>query len=108
MCEVNGRLLGHGSDEIKLLGRTIGRDSKGFYWEADEKHRDILLKEWVLESCKSVSAPASAAEKVAEGERPEMLVAEAGRLELLVPREIRCHSGFLRALSVDGASSTGG
>ena len=27
--------------EVKFLGRTIGRNERGFYWEEDSKHRDV-------------------------------------------------------------------
>lgn len=45
MYEVKGTVLGHGSDEIKFPGMTIGRNSEGYHSEADGKHRGILLKE---------------------------------------------------------------
>ena len=44
--EVKGQVMAEGNTEVKFLGRTIGRNERGFYWEEDSKHRDVLLEEW--------------------------------------------------------------
>ena len=50
--------MAEGSTEIKVVGRTIGRNERGFYWEEDSTHRDVLLEErrlgvlqWSFHSC---------------------------------------------------------
>jgi hypothetical protein len=57
--EVKGEIMKDGNAELKFLGRTIGRDEHGYYWEEDPKHRKILLEEWGMESCKGVATPVS-------------------------------------------------
>ena len=52
--EVKGQVMAEGNTEIKFLGRTIGRNERGFYWEEDSKHRDVLLEEWGLVYCNGV------------------------------------------------------
>ena len=43
--ELKGEVMPEGNSEVKFLGRTIGRNDHGFYWEEDPKHRNILLEE---------------------------------------------------------------
>ena len=74
--ELKGEVMREGSSEVKFLGRTIGRNDHGFYWEEDPKHLNILLEEWGLQSCNGVSTPVAAAE-LSEESKAEMLAHEA-------------------------------
>ena len=44
-----------GNSEVKFLGRTIGMNGHGFYWE-----------DWGLQSCNGVSTPVAEAEHCEE------------------------------------------
>ena len=64
--EVKGQVMAEGNTEIKFLGRTIGRNERGFYWEEDSKHRDVLLEDWGLVYCNGVSTLVATTEQCEE------------------------------------------
>ena len=64
--EVKRKVVAEGNTEIKFLGRTIGRNERGFCWEEDSKHRDVLLEDWGLVYCNGVSTPAATTEQCEE------------------------------------------
>ena len=64
--EVKGQVMAEGNTEIKFLGRTIRRNERGFYWEEDSEHRDILLEEWGLVYCNGVSTLVATTEQCEE------------------------------------------
>ena len=44
-----------------------GREhERGFFWEEDSRHRDVLLEEWGLVSCNGVSTPVTTTEQCEE------------------------------------------
>jgi hypothetical protein len=43
--------------EVKYLNRTVRWTSGGIEMEGDQKHGDILMKEWGMEQCKAVDTP---------------------------------------------------
>lgn len=55
--DVKGRIMNNPDDDNKLLGRVVGRQSGGYYWKADPKHKNILLEEWGISECKAVATP---------------------------------------------------
>ena len=64
--ELKGEILGNLHDEAKetsFLGRTIRITGDGLEFEGDVKHVQVLLDEWDMDKCKSVSSPGTADEK---------------------------------------------
>jgi hypothetical protein len=57
--EVKGDIMSDECTQLKFLGRVIRKDSEGFSWEEDQKHRRILLEEWGLTTCKGAATPVS-------------------------------------------------
>ena len=64
--EMKGQVMVEGNTEIKFLGRTIRRNERGFYWEEDSEHRDILLEEWGLVCCNGISTLVATTEQCEE------------------------------------------
>ena len=54
--DITGEILEEGC-EIKYLGRTIGRDSNGYYWHGDSKHVETLISELGMHDCNEVGTP---------------------------------------------------
>ena len=72
--EMKGEVLGNGYGEVlqtTFLGRTIRYTPAGYEYEGNPKHVKILLDEWDMESCKSLSSPGAAAEKASPREKEE-------------------------------------
>jgi hypothetical protein len=82
--EVKGDIMCDECTQLKFLGRVISKDSEGFYWEEDPKHRRILLEEWGLTTCKGAATPVSV-EKDLAGD-VEMESKEATRYRRAVAR----------------------
>ena len=81
---MKGEVLGNHPGEVQettFLGRTIRYTNKGYEYEGHQKHVRILIKEWDMEDCKSLSSPGAAAEKASPKlkaeEEQELGVAEA-------------------------------
>ena len=45
--EVKGQVMAEGNTEVKFLGRTIGRNERGFYWEEHPRVGDEVRMERV-------------------------------------------------------------
>jgi len=69
--EVKSEMLGPGKEEkseVKFLGRALRWRREGLEYEADEKHVEVLLREWGMCDSKAVCTPGTAEEKKTEGE----------------------------------------
>ena len=65
-------VLGFGRDDDrrgKFLGREITLHDWGVSFEGDAKHVNVLLDEWDMKNCKSVSSPGSGDEKEFEEDK---------------------------------------
>ena len=72
-----------------LSGRTVKWKSWGFEWEADEKHRKLLMEKFGYnEKTKSLNHNGETADHQDEGEDEEKLHKEEAT-ELCVSREIK-------------------
>ena len=78
--------------EAKFLNRSLRWTPDGLEIEGDQKHAEILIKEWGLENAKAVSTPGAKAGKLEDlqqdGERPEMAAADATKFRRGVARVV--------------------
>ena len=88
--EVKREILGEGYlSEVKYLGRTIRWTTQGIEWEHDPKHSDLLMKEYGMERCKTLSTPVCSEDFSKEGvvdTREPMDDAEARRFRASAAR----------------------
>ena len=58
--EIKATILGpegHHAQEMNVLNRSIRWTARGLEYEADQRHRQVVLKELELEHCKPVTTP---------------------------------------------------
>ena len=75
--DVKSTILGpesHQAQEIKVLNRSIRWTARGVEYEADPRHRLVILKELGLEGCKSVTTPYGPQEQGLLQDQGELLV----------------------------------
>ena len=70
--DIKMSMLDKEGQEVKYLNRTIRLTGRGLEIEGDGKHRNILLQEWGMESCRGVDNPWSE-EVAADTEDGELL-----------------------------------
>ena len=63
--------------EAVFLGRTIRMTDRGIEVEGDEKHSNVLIKEWNLSEGKGVETPWPDEDNLNDENRPELPKAEA-------------------------------
>ena len=111
--DLKKKILQPDSDmEVKYLNRTIRWTSQGLELEGDQKHIDILVKEWGMQRRNVVDTPISKnyQDKVTEGERVDGALGQGGppshcTLELHGPRQGRPVSGGPGAVAVHGTTN---
>ena len=58
----------HDLKEIRLLNRIIAWEPEGIRYEADQRHSEILVSEFELDSAKGVDTPGTVENKLIEGQ----------------------------------------
>ena len=89
--DIKATMLGpesHQAQECKVLNRSIRWTARGIEYEADPRHRQVILKELSLEDCKPVTTPWGPAEQGCErdGEGELLVGAEATKFRAAVAR----------------------
>ena len=78
----------HQAQEAKVLNRSIRWTAKGIEYEADPRHRQVILKELTLEDCKPVTTPWGPQEQgcLQDGDGELLCGAEATKFRAVVAR----------------------
>ena len=88
--DVKSTILGpenHQAQEIKVLNRSIRWTARGIEYEADPRHREVILKELNLEDCRPVTTPCGPQEPgCLEAEGELLSGAEAIKFRAIVAR----------------------
>ena len=75
--EVRKSMIGPHSDltkQLKILNRTVGIDSRGYFMHADPRHGEILIRDLGLEEANACTTPEA-------GENKERIERESGEGE---------------------------
>ena len=88
--DVKATILGpesHQAQKVRVLNRSIRWTARGVEYEADPRHRLVILKELGLEGCKSVTTPYGPQEQGLLQDQGELLVCtEASKFRAIVAR----------------------
>ena len=85
-CTVQGPEAHH-TQEVKILGRTLRWTDAGIEYEADPRHRAVVMSELGLESCRPVTTPHGPEEQgCLPGQDEPLNAEEATRYRALVAR----------------------
>ena len=90
---------GHQAQEMKVLNRSIRWTAMGIEYEADPRHRQVILKELGLQDCKSVTTPWGPQEQcnsLQDQDRVLLHGAEATKFRAVVARLIFVGRGSSR------------
>ena len=88
--DVKATILGpesHHAQEVRVLNRSIRWTARGIEYEADPRHRQVILKELGLEGCSPVTTPWSPQEQGCLQDEGELLSGtEATKFRAIVAR----------------------
>ena len=91
-------IMGSGKDDVKemrILNRIVRRTHEGFFWEADPRHAELLIRELELDKCQVVKTPGTRDRtgvlSRTNGSGPRAAVECVGSMDASGPCDADCH-----------------
>ena len=103
--EIKSTIIGMQKDlakEVKILNRTVGICSRGYYLQADRRHGDILVKDLGLEKSNPCATPEAEESRLKAKDEEEEIDKDSQKAEDI--RRFRGLSARLNYLSLDRPS----